>query len=189
MNRKQKMFIKTIVVLIMVVSSIILPSVKEQMYVICAPQMQVEEPIHRRIIAMNKKATQDVHSEINVYVSSICLLYNIEPNLIKSIIYHESRGNPKAENGDCVGLMQISMRWHADRAEKLGVTDFYDPYSNILLGVDYISELFKQYDDPALVLMLYNMKHDDALKMYNEGRISVYAKSVLAMTENYEKGE
>lgn len=127
---------------------------------------------------------------INEYIRDVCRLYpNVGQALVKSVIYHESRYNPKAKNGNCLGLMQVSSYWHKGRAKRLGVTDFHDPRGNILLGVDYLSELIERYEDPALALMLYNMRHDDALKMYRTGQISKYAKSVLAKAEEYEKGE
>jgi soluble lytic murein transglycosylase-like protein len=159
---------------------------RESANAVCWSQMEFEEPMHRRPNAVQSLSQQDI---INIYVDEICMMYNIRPGLIKSIIRRESDYNPNAENSGCVGLMQISTYWHADRATKLGVTNFYDPYSNILLGADYISELIRQYEEPELVLMLYNMNHKDALKMHSEGKISEYAESVLAMTEVYEKGE
>lgn len=126
---------------------------------------------------------------INGYVRNVCSKYNMDPYLIMSMIVSESNYNPKEKTGICLGLMQISTKWHGDRAKKLGVTDFYDPYGNILLGVDYLSELFNQYKDPKLVLMLYNMNHDDALRMYRNGQISTYAKTVLARADKFKKGE
>lgn len=126
---------------------------------------------------------------INSYIREIALKYNIEPELIMSIIQTESEYNPKAKNGNCLGLMQVSSYWHKDRANKLGVKDFYDPYGNILIGVDYISELLKQYKDPRLVLMLYNMDHNTAISMYKNGQITNYAKTIIARAEIYKKGE
>jgi soluble lytic murein transglycosylase-like protein len=126
---------------------------------------------------------------IESYAEMISSKYNMDPAIIKSIIHKESRYNPKARNGNCVGLMQVSKRWHSKRASKLGVTDFYDPYSNILLGVDYLSELFDKYKDPRLVLMIYNRGYKDTLKLYKEGKISTYAKTVLKRAEDYRKGE
>lgn len=126
---------------------------------------------------------------INRHVLSIARQYNMKPELIMSIIQQESEYNPKAKNGNCLGLMQVSSYWHKDRASKLGVTDFYDAYSNILVGVDYISELMTTYKDIRLVLMLYNMNHDTAISMYKNGQISNYAKTILARAEKYEKGE
>jgi hypothetical protein len=136
-----------------------------------------------------KNEINDPNEVINGYIREVCLRYNVEPELVMSIVYHESRYNPKAKNGDCIGLMQLNRRWHVGRAKKLGVTDFYDPYSNILLGVDYLSELLNEYKDPKLVLMLYNMKHSTALKLYKRGKTTKYVKSVITMSNSYKKGE
>ncbi|MBN2869255.1 MAG: lytic transglycosylase domain-containing protein [Flavobacteriaceae bacterium] len=127
---------------------------------------------------------------VRKYVDEITKSYpNVKPELVMSVIYHESRFNSTAKTGNCLGLMQISTRWHKDRAKRLGVTDFYDPYSNILLGVDYLSDLTTQHEDIRLVLMLYNMNHKTAFKLYKQGKTSKYALSVLDMAEKYKKGE
>lgn len=118
--------------------------------------------------------------KINKIVKEVCGLYNnVKPELVESIIFHESRYDINAKNNNCVGLMQISTYFHKARAKKLGVTDFYDPYDNVLLGVDYLSELFSIYEDPALVLMVYNSGPNNALTLYKKGKISNYAYSVL----------
>lgn len=138
--------------------------------------------------SMDKPILQ--HEVINNYVNQITTMYpNVDAALVKSVIQHESQYNPNHITGNCVGLMQISTYWHADRAAKLHVTDFMDPYSNILLGVDYLSELIAQYKDPALALMMYNMDNSKALKLYKEGKISGYAESVLVLADEYRKGE
>jgi hypothetical protein len=125
---------------------------------------------------------------IDSYVEEICKVYDIEPSLIKSVIEHESSYKTHAKNVSCTGLMQISIRWHKARASRLGVDDLYDPYGNILLGVDYISELKNTYKDIRLVLMLYNMNHKDAIRYFSEGTISKYATSVLKKAEDYKNG-
>ena len=126
-----------------------------------------------------KKPILTEEQTIDGYIEDICKSYHMDAALVKSIVWHESRYNPNAKTGSCVGLMQISTRWHAERAHKLGVTNFYDPYGNILIGVDYLSDIFENYKDPALVLMMYNMDNAKALELYNQGEISGYAKSVL----------
>lgn len=133
-----------------------------------------------------KKLTEK--EQIQQYVREICAKYDnkIKPEIVMSMIEHESTYNPKAKNGNCLGLMQVSSRWHADRAKRLGVTNFYDSYSNILLGVDYLNELLAQHKDISLVLMCYNMSHNEALSMYRQGKISSYARSVLNKSENYK---
>lgn len=149
-----------------------------------------EKPETSEVIQEEPEQSEDIQEkpltekeQIDSFIVDIANMYDIEPELIQSIVWHESRYKPDAYNGNCLGLMQVSTRWHADRAEKLGVTDFYDPYGNILLGVDYISELMDRYDDPALALMMYNMKHSTAMSLYEKGEISFYAKSVLERAE------
>jgi soluble lytic murein transglycosylase-like protein len=154
-------------------------------------QAKVEQPKVKPALSRGNTEVKPLTERelINTYIRSISAKYDIEPELIMSIIQSESEYNPKAKTGNCLGLMQVSSRWHADRAKKLGVKDFYDPYSNILIGVDYISELLAQYKDKRLVLMLYNMNHNTAMNMYKEGNISYYARTVLARAEQYKKGE
>lgn len=128
--------------------------------------------------------------QYDIYIEEISEAYGVNSNLIKSMVWHESRylENAVNWNGECVGLMQVSTRWNKDRAIKLGVSDFFDPYSNILLGVDCISEFLNTYDDPAFALMMYNMKHDDAKAMYARGEINTYARSVLERADQLENG-
>lgn len=147
------------------------------------PESMIQE-VEETITLPEELSPEEV---IDGYIVDICEGYDVEPSLVQSIVWHESRYLPDATNGDCVGLMQISTYWHTDRAKRLGVTDFYDPYSNILLGVDYLNELLIQYKDPILVLMLYNMKHDTAKSMYAQGHISEYASSVLARSDKIKQ--
>lgn len=119
---------------------------------------------------------------VNGYVKDICKFYpNILPEVVEAIIWEESRYCPNVNNGHCVGLMQVSTRWHAQRAADLGVTDFYDPYSNILVGVDYLNDIMEDCGDISLALMLYN-GDSRAYSLYNSGRMSSYAREVITMT-------
>lgn len=117
---------------------------------------------------------------IDGYVRDVSRGYNVSPELVQSIIYHESRYDEHARSGDCVGLMQINSRYHIVRAKRLGVTNLSDPYSNVLVGVDYLSELLRTYKDPALVLMIYNSGTCRGMSLYSKGEISGYARKVLA---------
>lgn len=120
---------------------------------------------------------------IEGYILDICKRYpNVSPEMVHSVIWHESRydASSKNSNGTCVGLMQISTKWHKQRAEKLGVTDLFDPYGNILVGVDYLNDLY-QYNgkDWNLALMLYSMDNKKAREMYSKGEITNYVSSVI----------
>lgn len=148
------------------------------------------EYIFRPIHEVNR-APETQEELYNSYVEDICRSYpRVDPYVIESQIWHESRYISTVSNGQCVGLMQVSTYWHADRAARLGVTDFYDPYSNILLGVDLMDELLDMADgDIGYALMLYNMNHNDARQLYLEGRLNIYAESVLERADQLRSGD
>lgn len=112
--------------------------------------------------------------------------YGICPEILMAIIETESRGQADAENGGCFGLMQISERWHKDRMEQLGVTDLFDERGNILVGTDYLAELFEEYHDVATVLMIYHGENGTAQKS-EIGEISGYAQGILDRSAELER--
>lgn len=157
-------------------TSTISSPIREQTYISLAPRES--EPICGIILE-----GEDLY---RAYVYDICEDYpQVDPDMIQAMIYHESRWQPDATNynGTCVGLMQLSTKWQTERAEQLGGTDLWDPYTNILTGVDLMAELIDRYEDPALALMMYHMRHDRARELYDQGILSGYTKSVLAMTD------
>lgn len=124
--------------------------------------------------------------ELEEYIEAICEPRNICPELIEATIERESRWNPNAVNGDCMGLMQISEHWHRERMERLGVTDLFDPYDNILVGVDYMAELFERYEDPGITLMIYN-GDSRAKDLQATGNLSEYAEWILTRSAELER--
>ena len=127
-----------------------------------------------------------IPNEYLPYINEVCSEYNICPELVMAIIEQESSGQADAVNGDCKGLMQIDEKWHGDRMERLGVTDLYDPYSNILVGVDYLAELAAEDDDLYTVLMIYSGTAD-VVKRGETGDWSDYAKEVVARSAELER--
>lgn len=121
------------------------------------------------------------------YLEYVCEQKDICPELVQAIIETESNWDPEARNGECVGLMQISEKWHQNRMERLGVEDLTDPYDNILVGVDYLQELFRRYEDPAMVLMIYN-GDSRAWKFWETGEMSEYAARILDRAAELERG-
>lgn len=124
--------------------------------------------------------------EYQQYVISVAEQYNIAPELIMAIIETESSGKANAKNGSCKGLMQINVSCHKDRMNRLNVTDIYDPYSNVLVGADYLYELFTEYEDAELVLMLYSGK-PNAIKLYESGQITNYARNIIKRSDELQK--
>ena len=127
---------------------------------------------------------------IDATIEEVARCYELDSYLVKSIVYQESRYNKNAvsSDGSTVGLMQISPKWHAKRAEKLGVTDFTGIYGNLMVGCDYLHDLLQEHEDPRLALMLYNQTHDSAFRSYNAGRISNYAKEVIKRADYLRNG-
>ena len=120
------------------------------------------------------------------YIEILCQERSMCPELVQAIIEAESAWDSEARNGDCVGLMQISERWHQDRMERLGVEELTDPYDNILVGVDYLDELIHRYGDQAMVLMVYN-GDSRAKEFWKSGRMSEYARKILERAEELER--
>ena len=128
-----------------------------------------------------------ISEEYQQYCVEIGNMYGICPELLMAMIESESSGNPNAQNGSCKGLLQVSEKWHADRMKKLGVANICDPYGNILVATDYISELAEKYEDVGMVLMVYN--GDSMAKDYLNGtaNLSKYAEKILARSEVLER--
>ena len=119
------------------------------------------------------------------YIEIICQERGICPELVEAIIERESGWDPEAVNGDCIGLMQVSEKWHRERMERLGVTDLTDPYDNILVGVDYLSELSGKYE-VGLALMIYN-GDSRAESLCRAGKTSDYATWILERSAELER--
>lgn len=111
--------------------------------------------------------------------------FDICPETLQAVAWKESRYQEKAEAGGCSGLMQVSGQWHQERMDRLGVTDLYDPEGNMRVAADYLAELFARYEDPGMVLMVYN--GDSRAAVYQEtGELSEYAEAVLEKSYQLE---
>lgn len=124
-----------------------------------------------------------------VYIEEVCEEYGICPELVEAIIERESGWDPRAENNGCIGLMQIDPIFHCGRMDRLGVKDLKDPYDNILIGVDFLAELFRQHHEIYPVLMFYNAGYSEeyGLLAYEKGRNSDYALEVAERSEELER--
>ena len=126
-----------------------------------------------------------IDKEYVKYAEEISEIYDVCPELIIAIIEYESDGMADAENQGCIGLMQVSERWHKDRMERLGVESLFDPRGNILVGVDYLTELADKYEDLYLVLMIYNGSAD-AKERHENGTPTEYARGIVNRSRELE---
>lgn len=113
--------------------------------------------------------------------------YAICPELLSVLAYHESGYVETAENGGCIGLMQISGKWHAVRMKRLGITDLHDPRQNMECAADYLTELMEKYDDIGMALMVYTGSAG-AEEYYETGEgLSDYVEAILEESEQLER--
>ena len=131
-----------------------------------------------------------VPDEIREYAEDVGAEYGICPELLESIAYWESRFDPTAvsKNGKYIGLMQVNPKIHADRMEKLGVTDLTDPKGCMRVAADYLLELFEENEDVGTVLLQYSGSNRDRISQYERtGNMTKYVDKVLRLSEVYER--
>ena len=127
--------------------------------------------------------------DMQEFVYCLSNAYSIDFPFVMALINQESSFRENVISGtNDYGLMQINKINHKWLKEALGVTDFLDPYQNIRSGVFILRQLFEKYDDPALVLMAYNMGETGASKLWNKGVYSTdYAEDILQQADIYSK--
>jgi len=129
----------------------------------------------------------ELPEDIQIYTHEICEQYGVSTEVVFAIMQYESRFNSEAvgDNGQSFGYMQVMEKWHVDRMKKLGVSDLKNPEENILVAVDYLSELKQIYGDMTSVLMAYNCGPTTAQKLWKQGIWQTgYTREVLQCSEN-----
>lgn len=82
---------------------------------------------------------------------------DVDPYIALAVLETESNYNPNAlSKAGAVGLMQIIPQYHLRRAKKYGLNDPWDPYTNIICGMDFLNELINIYGSWNRALLGYN---------------------------------
>ena len=96
----------------------------------------------------------------SVYVEKYSQEYNLDENLVYSIIKAESKFNEKAlSRRGAKGLMQIAditRDWAIEQLELSDDIDIYDPETNIRIDCWYLNTLYKEFGKTDLVIVAYN---------------------------------
>ena len=128
--------------------------------------------------------------ELQDYIRNLCDEYSVPMELVIAVIDVEStfRADLVSETND-YGLMQINKCNHEWLTDKLGVTDFLDPYQNINSGVHILSgHLEVTNGDIELALMRYNNGATGAKKLWDKGIYSTaYTQKVMTAYESYKE--
>lgn len=127
--------------------------------------------------------------DLQHYIYELSWEYNVDPILVMAIIKKESKFDPHTvgDSGRAIGLMQIQGQWHYERICLLKCNDMYDPYQNILVGMDYLAELFEGDMTTEWVLMAYNGGRTWANKHATVGYTTKYARDVLKIMDKFNE--
>ena len=112
----------------------------------------------------------ELDEELQEFIYCLSYGYNIDYAFVMGLIEAESNYQVDVVSStNDYGLMQINTVNHEWLNEKLGVTDFLDPYQNTRSGIYILRNLFEKYEDPEKVLMAYNMGENGAKRLWDKG--------------------
>ena len=120
-------------------------------------------------------------------VKAVAAKYNVDADLITSVIAAESNFDPKAvSKKNASGLMQLL----PETAARFGVQNIFDPQENIEAGTHYLRDLLQRYNnDLVLALAAYNAGPE---KVQQFGTVPPYRETVSyvrRVKRSYEKSK
>lgn len=124
--------------------------------------------------------------ELQDYIRMLCEEHDLPMDLVIAQIDVESDFIPEAMSGtNDYGLMQINKINHERMQEEFGITDFLDPYQNVLCGINILAEHYHRFGDIDKALMAYNLGASGARKLWSKGIYSTeYVKEVRSAMES-----
>ena len=126
--------------------------------------------------------------KMQVYTYCVCKQYGVRYDLVVALIEKESgyKFDKVGDDGHSIGYMQIYEECHRDRMERLNVTDLTNPYQNVLVGTDYLSELIERYGTIQDALAAYNYGEQGAKQHLWKNGIYVYEYNQTIMSRMKE---
>lgn len=127
---------------------------------------------------------------LQVYLWELCEERGVNYYTVVALIERESKYKSDAtgDNGASKGYMQIQQKWHNKRMEEEAVTDLYNPYGNIRVGLNYLDELYEKYQSWDKALMAYNMGEGRAKELWKDGVYSTeYSREILQRSQEIKQ--
>ena len=128
--------------------------------------------------------------EMQLYVVEESTKRGVSPCVVFAIIQTESDfdAGKIGDNGRSYGLMQVYASEHTERCLALNAVNLLDPRQNVTVGIDILAELNGYKMPLEWVLMAYNGGMGYATTMWNEGKVSDYAKTVMSLAGQISEG-
>ena len=104
--------------------------------------LQGKNPFQKPQPAPAQTQVTSANNKFNDLIQWAGQKYQVDPNLIASVITHESQFNPQAtSSAGAQGLMQLM----PSTAKQYGVTDLYNPTQNVVAGTQHLKYLLQRY--------------------------------------------
>lgn len=154
--------------------------------------VELPQPIEYKLVDLPElppKYDVPLDDDLVLHIIDIADINNIDPELILAIIKQESNFDASAmgDNGHSYGLMQVQKRYHEERMQRLYCTDLLNPYENIIVGADIISQKLRSGKGLEWALMAYNGGNPYANNMLQDGKVSEYAQNVIQYYNEYKE--
>lgn len=119
--------------------------------------------------------------DLQRYIYELCEEKGVSMPLVLAIIQKESNFDTDhiGDDGNSFGLMQIYASQHSDRCIRLDAYNLLNPYQNVRVGIDLLSELQGYEKGLEWTLMAYNGGMAYAGQMVADGNVSAYARAVM----------
>lgn len=154
-----KLFSRMVVALIFVVSTVSSAYASDLVFLeeLLGEKTETEQTLHFAHLPVA------VPSDVAEAIVSAAAEYRIDPNLLATVAFKESRFDSRAVSSrGAMGVMQLMPR----TAKALGVSDAYDPNQNIRGGARYLREMLDMFDgDVPLALAAYNAGYNRVMKL------------------------
>lgn len=115
--------------------------------------------------------------KMQCYTYILCKQYGLDYSLVVALIESESGYvfDKVGDDGNSIGYMQVYESAHTDRMDRLNCTDLKNPYQNVYVGIDYLTELIEKYGTVHDALAAYNCGERGAREHLWKNGIYVYS--------------
>lgn len=185
---------------ITVVMNVKLKGADKEIHITETPRVENTEPVMEQEVYEDGFRYYEIPQEykdaggcfpeiVQVYLWCECKKYGVDYYTVLALIERESgyHSDKLGDNGNSKGYMQIYEKWHTKRMEAEGVTDLFNPYQNIRVGLNCLREIQDKYlasSGENCVLMVYNMGESTAKKLWAKDIYSsAYSREVIARAQ------